>query len=132
MLFIKEEQVNFFSDQPEINNDDMMSKLADNQQSEGRLAIDVYKQNDNIIVRSTIAGAKIDDLEIIIDNDMLTICGKRTEPDTIDYLDYLYRECFWGNFSRSIILPVAINEDEISADLDNGVLTITLPVKKHD
>jgi HSP20 family protein len=97
--------------------------------TEGRLAIDVYKLGNALVVRSTIAGANIDDLDLSIDGDILSIKGKRSEPDDIDYLDYLYRECYWGNFSRSILLPFLVDEEGIEADLDNGILTIVLPIK---
>jgi HSP20 family protein len=99
--------------------------------TEGRLAIDVYKLGNALVVRSTIAGANIDDLDLSIDGDILSIKGKRSEPDDIDYLDYLYRECYWGNFSRSILLPFLVDEEGIEADLDNGILTIVLPIKAN-
>lgn len=97
--------------------------------AEGRLAIDVYKADGALVVRSTIAGAQIDDLDISIDGDLLSIKGRRSEPEAIDYQDYLYRECYWGNFSRTISLPLAVQEDLIEASLEDGVLTIILPTK---
>jgi HSP20 family protein len=98
---------------------------------EGQLSIDVYETEKNIIIKSTIAGVKPDDLDITIDNDMLTIRGKRQDETEKEGRDYLYRECYWGSFSRSVILPVEVDAKKIDASLENGVLTITLKkVKK--
>ena len=97
---------------------------------EGQLSIDVYQNTKEIIVKSTIAGVKSDDIVISLNNDMLTIRGKREHQVKIKDSDYLLRECYWGSFSRSIILPVEIQADKIDAALENGVLTITLPKAK--
>jgi HSP20 family protein len=58
---------------------------------------------------------------------MLTIRGKREHQEEIKEADYLFRECYWGSFSRSIILPVEVEPEKIEAELENGVLTVTLP-----
>lgn len=97
---------------------------------EGQLSIDVYQTDKDIIVKSTIAGVKPDDIDISINDDMLTIRGKRQMLEEVDEDDYLYRECYWGAFSRSIILPVEIRADKIEAVLENGVLTVVLPKAK--
>ncbi len=128
MFFIPDEREDFF-DNLAKSEESPVENFSATRAGEGRLAIDVYQIPGALVVRSTIAGAKIDDLDIIIDNGMLIIKGRRTEPEIVDYQDYLYRECYWGNFSRSIVLPVAVNEDEIEADLEEGVLTIILPLK---
>lgn len=94
---------------------------------EGQLSIDVYQTPTAIIVKSTIAGVKPDDIDISINNDMLTIRGKREMNENVKTENYLYRECYWGPFSRSIILPVEIEANKIDATLENGVLTISLP-----
>lgn len=94
---------------------------------EGQLSVDVYQTKDNIIVKSTIAGVKPEDLEIYIHNDLLTIRGKREESKEEEQADYFYKECYWGGFSRSIILPVEVQADKIEAVFKNGILKITLP-----
>jgi HSP20 family protein len=94
---------------------------------EGQLSVDVYQTKDKIIVKSTIAGVKPDDLEIYIHNDLLTIRGKREQEIEKQDVDYFYKECYWGGFSRSIILPVEVQSDKIEATLKNGVLTVVLP-----
>jgi HSP20 family protein len=97
---------------------------------EGQLSIDVYQTAKEIVIKSTIAGVKPSDIDIAINNDMLTIRGKREMNNVIKDSDYLFRECYWGAFSRSIILPVEIQAEKIDASLENGVLTVTLPKAK--
>jgi HSP20 family protein len=97
---------------------------------EGQLSIDVYQTPKAIVVKSTIAGVKPEDIGISLNNDMLTIRGKRNMKEVVRDEDYLYRECYWGSFSRSIILPVEVAAEKIEAELENGVLTVTLPKAK--
>ena len=94
---------------------------------EGQLSVDVFQAPNKLVIKSTIAGVKPEDIDISINNEMLTIRGKRKLTEIISEDDYLIKECYWGGFSRSIILPVEINAGKIEATLDNGVLTITLP-----
>lgn len=96
-------------------------------EAEGQLSVDVYQDKNNIYVKSTIAGVRPDELEISINNDMLTIRGSREGAENISSHDYFCQECFWGSFSRSIILPMDVQTNKISATIENGVLTITLP-----
>ncbi|NUM25796.1 MAG: Hsp20/alpha crystallin family protein [Candidatus Buchananbacteria bacterium] len=97
-------------------------------ETEGQLLLDVYQDQKNIYIKSAIAGVKAEDLRISLNNDMLTIRGeRRSEVVNDEAVDYFYQECYWGSFSRSIILPVEVKTDKISATLKNGVLTITLP-----
>jgi HSP20 family protein len=100
---------------------------------EGQLSLDVYETEKNIVIKSTIAGVKPDDLDITIDNDMLTIRGQRRDEAEKEGRDYLYQECYWGSFSRSVILPMAVDGKKIDASLSNGVLTIVLKkIKKAE
>jgi len=101
-----------------------------NPEAEGQLAIDVYQTDKKIIIKSTIAGVKPDDLKISLHHDLLTIKGNRDAGKEINEENYLYRECYWGSFSRSIILPTEVDAKKVEAELENGVLTITL-YKSH-
>lgn len=92
----------------------------------GQLAVDVYQTKDEIIIKSTIAGVKPEDIDISINNDMITIRGKREKDHEVVDDNYFYRECYWGGFSRSIILPCEVKTDKISASMKNGVLTIIM------
>lgn len=94
---------------------------------EGQLAVDVFETDGEIIIRSAIAGVSPEDLEVSVHNDMLTIRGTR-QPECIETGSrHLVRECHWGSFSRSLILPTEIDADAIRAELKNGVLNVRLP-----
>lgn len=105
--------------------------LEQSDYEEGQLSIDVYQTPGEIVIKSTIAGVKPEDIDISINNDMLTIRGHRSMDKKIKEENYLYRECYWGSFSRSIILPVEVEGEKIEAELENGVLTVTLPKAKN-
>lgn len=94
---------------------------------EAELLLDVYQDDDNIYITSTIAGVDPEDLDISVNHDLLTIRGHRTTTTEVDQSDYFYQECYWGSFSRSIILPMEIKTDQIAAEIKNGVLKIILP-----
>ena len=60
-------------------------------------------------------------------NDMITIKGIREKDEEVKEEDYYYQECYWGSFSRSVILPVDVEVDQAQASMKNGILTIRLP-----
>lgn len=97
------------------------------EEAEGQLTIDVYQTPTEIVIQSTIAGVEPEDLDIAITNDMITVRGRRQKQEEAKTEDYFYQECYWGNFSRSVILPVDIDADKAVASLKNGILTIRLP-----
>jgi len=94
---------------------------------EGQLSVDVYQEGDSIIVKSTIAGIEPEDVDISIVNDMLTIRGSRKQERAQSNREYFFQECYWGAFSRSIILPVEVDVKKIDATIKNGILTVVLP-----
>jgi len=96
-------------------------------ESEGQLTIDVYQTPNEVVIKSTIAGVKPEDIDITMTNDMITIKGKRKKDEDIREEDYYYQECYWGPFSRSVILPVDVEVDSAEASMKNGILTIRLP-----
>ena len=73
-------------------------------ESEGQLTVDVYQTDNEIIVQSTVAGVSPEELDINISTEGVTIKGKREREEEVKEKDYFYQECFWGSFSRSIIL----------------------------
>lgn len=95
--------------------------------AEGQLTIDVYQTDNEIVIKSTIAGVKPEDLDVSINNDMVTIKGERKNEEVVNGDNYYYQECYWGHFSRSVVLPVDIIADKAEASLKNGILTIRLP-----
>jgi HSP20 family protein len=94
-------------------------------EDEGQLSVDVYEGDKEIVVISAIAGVKSEDMEVFLHNDMLTVRGRRTAP--LVEGRPLVRECHWGPFSRSLILPTEIDADGITAGIKEGVLTVKLP-----
>lgn len=100
---------------------------ATTEEQEGQLTVDVFQDDQNIIIQSTVAGVSPDDLDVSITNDMVTIRGERRQTYSVDPEDYFYQECYWGAFSRSIILPVEIDADRAEAKIRNGILTIRIP-----
>ncbi len=96
-------------------------------ESEGQLTIDVYQTANEVVIKSTIAGVKPEDIDISMTNDMITIKGKREKDEEIKEEDYYYQECYWGSFSRSVILPVDVEADKAKASMKNGILTVRLP-----
>lgn len=103
------------------NNEDWLSDY------EGQLNIDMFQTKDNVIIKSTIAGVRPEDIDITVANDMVTVKGARRKEENIAQDDYFYQECYWGNFSRSVIVPVDIDSEHIEADLKDGILTIIVP-----
>jgi HSP20 family protein len=98
---------------------------------EGQLAVDVYETKDRFVVKSTIAGTDPDNLEISLNKDVLTIRGKRESNKELEEADYLYQECYWGRFSRTIILPADVDDDKVDATIEQGVLTVVLYKSKR-
>ncbi|MEK9174645.1 MAG: Hsp20/alpha crystallin family protein [Patescibacteria group bacterium] len=94
---------------------------------EGQLTIDVYQTPEEMVIKSTIAGVKQDDLDITIATDMVTIQGVRRKDESVSPEDYYYQELYWGPFSRSVILPQEVDTESAKASLKDGILTIHLP-----
>jgi len=96
-------------------------------EEEGELAVDLCENKDELILQATIGGVEINELDISITNDMITVRGERKRESKDKIEKVYYNECFWGPFSRSLILPQEINADKAKATIKNGLLTIHLP-----
>jgi HSP20 family protein len=113
---------------PRMNlREDSYSAPVKQEDGEGQLTIDVYQTENDIVIKSTIAGVKPEDLDVSINNDMITIRGERKQDEQITEENYYYQECYWGSFSRSVILPVDVLADKVEASMKNGILTIRMP-----
>lgn len=99
----------------------------ESESAEGQLTIDVYQTENDIVIKSTIAGVKPEDLDVSINNDMVTVKGERKNEEVVENGNYYYQECYWGGFSRSVLLPVDVIPEKADAALKNGILTIRLP-----
>ncbi len=98
-----------------------------NSDMEGKLTIDVYQTPSEIVVESAIAGIKPEDLDINVSGDSITIKGERRHEEEVKEEDYFYQECYWGRFSRSVILPEEVDPEGATVNFKNGVLTVKLP-----
>ena len=100
-------------------------------EEEGELTVDIYNKGDAIVIQSTVAGVRPEHLDVAITDDMVTIRGRRERADHVKEDNYYYKELFWGSFSRQVILPEEIEQEEAEANLQHGLLTIKLPKKRH-
>lgn len=98
-----------------------------NPQEEGQLAVDVFQTADAIVVVAPVAGVKPADLAITITDEVLTIKGQRNLQFKASSGDYFTQECFWGSFSRSIILPESVDCASVTASFKNGIVTVRIP-----
>jgi HSP20 family protein len=90
-------------------------------------AIDVIQQDDDLVVRAELPGVRPEDVEITVQNGVLTISGRLEEEREEERRGYLVRERRYGTFRRSLQLPQDVNEDQINARFENGVLEIIIP-----
>ncbi len=98
----------------------------------GQLAVDVYETKEKLYVKGRVAGVNKSDLDVSISDNTLTIKGTLSSGVEDDVENYFLQECYWGEFSRSIVLPVPVKEEEIEAILKDGVLTISFAKVKQD
>lgn len=115
-----------FLDAPMESEDDWMAE------AEGQLAVDVYQTKENVVIKAPIAGVTPDKIDIEVAEDVVTIRGERVENREVDREHYYVQECYWGAFSRSVILPTSTIAEKAAASLKDGVLTVTIPKVAQD
>ncbi|MDD2515639.1 MAG: Hsp20/alpha crystallin family protein [Candidatus Gracilibacteria bacterium] len=112
----------------EINIDIDESGSYDGVEDVGQVAVDILEMEDNLVVVAPLAGMDIEDINIAISKNILTISGERIQPNFYNEASkILVEECFFGLFSRSIILPENLALNKIKASLDNNMLVIEIP-----
>ena len=89
--------------------------------------IDVYEKDDKIVVEAPLAGVDAKDVEVSIENDVLTIRGKSEHKSEVDEKNYYRKEVRYGNFYRTVALPAHVDADKAMAVSESGMLKITLP-----
>jgi HSP20 family protein len=94
---------------------------------EGQLTVDVYQTASEIVVESAVAGVRAEDIDVNVTSDSISIRGARRREKTVKDEDYLYQECYWGRFARSIILPQEVDPESAEVVFKNGILTVHLP-----
>ncbi len=98
----------------------------------GQLAVDVYETKEKLVVKGRVAGVNKSELDVSISDNTLTIKGTLSAGNEDNVENYFLQECYWGEFSRSIVLPVPVKEDEIEAVLKDGVLSVSFAKQKQD
>mgnify|MGYP001235047495 CR=1 FL=1 len=98
----------------------------------GQLAVDVYETEERLVVKARTAGVNKEDLDVSISDGILTISGTLSSGDDSAATNWHIQECYWGEFSRTLALPVAVKEDEVEAVLKDGVLTISFAKVKQE
>ena len=91
-------------------------------------SIDLYQNNDQVMVKAALPGLKPEDVQISVTSNTLTLRGEfKQESGDQKEMTYHIREHRYGLFERSIPLPADVQTDKAKADFENGILTITLP-----
>lgn len=128
----------FLSDDDLTSNDnDVPASNAewDDSQEEflGQLAVDVYETESKLVVKARTAGVNKEDLDVSISDGILTISGTLSSgDDDANATNWHIQECYWGEFSRTLALPVSVKEDEVEAVLKDGVLTVSFNKIKQE
>ncbi len=106
-------------------------EVPDMLDGEGKLSVDVLQNESEVTIIATMAGTKPENIELHLHNDLLTIRGFRESPAPSSSEQY-FAECYWGKFSRTIVLPTDVRPELSRAEYRHGVLTITLSKAKPD
>lgn len=109
---------------------DIEVKKEDWFEPKGELMVDVWENEDEIVIEAPVAGVEKDSLEIVIKDSILNIQGKRQNTSQEEDKDYLLTECYWGAFSKEISLPQEIDKENIKANVEDSILIVRLPKKE--
>ena len=122
--------------------DDMGMDAQDNEQPQddweedeavpGQLAVDVYETKERLVVKARTAGVNKNDLDVSIADNTLSIRGTLSAGEELGVENYFVQECYWGEFSRTLALPVPVKEDEVEAVLKDGVLSVIFTKVKQE
>lgn len=99
--------------------------------TDGELVVDVFETGEHFVVLTAIAGVQIKDLDISVEKELMVIKGHRRDPHEHPEKKYFYQECYWGPFSRKIVLPENIDTESAEASMDKGMLMIKIPKAKE-
>ncbi len=91
------------------------------------VAIDVAENDNAYVLKAAVPGVNADDLEITLENKVLTLKGEAKKDEEFENNQYHIRERRFGSFSRSIRFPVDVNSEEVTTAYENGILTLTVP-----
>jgi len=113
---------------PEPRNAQQVPAQHPTETTVGQIAVDIYEQDDYYIIRAPIAGVRLSDLDIEVDDTVITIRGTRRLSDAIPENQYYLQECFWGDFKRSVTMPCSVDPKKVKATFSkDGILKILIP-----
>jgi len=115
-----------------VKNESSFAKISAGKEDDifkkdGQLTVDVFETDKYVVIQSAIAGVEPNNLDITIEKDMVSIKGKRERIVEEEAENYFYQECYWGRFSREIVLPCEVDKSRAEAIMKNGILTIKIP-----
>jgi HSP20 family protein len=136
-LLIEDELAAAFLNDDDLSDSTAASPVASSDEPSdddfpGQLAVDVYETEEKLVVKARTAGVNKDELDVSISDGILTISGTLSSGDDSEATNWHIQECYWGEFSRTLALPVAVKEDEVEAVLKDGVLTISFSKLKQE
>ena len=110
-----------------FNNEGNQNNFEQEEENElpGQLAVDVYETEDRLFVKARTAGVNKNDLDVSLSDGTLTISGTLSAGDQEGIIAHHAQECYWGEFSRTLSLPVQVAEEGVEEMLKDGILTIS-------
>ena len=111
--------------------DRMFEEFADGRERAWTPAVDVVRENGNLVVRADIPGIKPEEVKIEVEDDILTVSGEHEESREEKDKNYVRRERRYGSFSRSMALPRGVDPKKIEAKTHDGVVEVTIPLPKE-
>lgn len=137
-LLIEDELAAAFLSDDDLTSTDATAPVSDDSWDDsqeeflGQLAVDVYETEEKLVIKARTAGVNKEDLDVSISDGILTISGTLSSGDDAEATNWHIQECYWGEFSRTLALPVSVKEDEVDAVLKDGVLTISFNKIKQE
>lgn len=138
-LLIEDELAAAFLNDDDLSSQSQATQVPTSDESDvseedfpGQLAVDVYETEEKLVVKARTAGVNKEELDVSISDGILTISGTLSSGDDSAATNWHIQECYWGEFSRTLALPVAVKEDEVEAVLKDGVLTISFAKVKQE
>jgi HSP20 family protein len=95
------------------------------------LAVDMYRDDGNLVIKAEVPGVKPDDLDITVKGNVLEIAGETEAEDEVKRENYIRRERRYGSFRRSVVLPAEAEGDKAEATFEDGILTVSVPLAEE-
>jgi HSP20 family protein len=105
----------------------LFTTAFDGRQESWLPAVDVFETKDSVVLKAELAGMNPDDIEIEVDDNVLTIKGERKFEEEVDEGRYYRVERRFGSFQRSLALPQGVKSDDITANYEDGILEVKVP-----